>query len=100
MLLALLIVAPLLFLYYAFSWGYVLSCMYTWFILSANPTLPHFTIVQFIGFSMFANALIRPTKSREVKSEYAEDGTRYFISQLIMPWVTLLFAWAFHAYYF
>jgi len=100
MLLALLIIVPLLFLYTAFSWGYVLSCMYQWFILSAIPTMPMFTVVQFIGFSLFANTLIRHTAPKSVKAEYAEDGTAYLVGQLILPWSTWLFAWAFHAYYF
>jgi hypothetical protein len=94
-LLGLLIAIPLLFLYSAFSWGYVLSCLYTWFVLSAAPTLPHFTIVQFIGFSIFANAFIRH-QPVHIKDEY-KDTKSVWTNTLLEPWVILFFAWAFHA---
>jgi hypothetical protein len=100
MLLVLLIIIPLLYLYNAFSWGYVLFCLYNWFVLSAMPTLPVFTTLQFVGFSIFANALIRHVPPMSIKSEYTEDRTQYYVGLLMSPWITLFFAWLLHAYYF
>jgi len=83
--------------YYAFSWGYVISILYGWFILPAVPTLPHFTVLQFVGFSLFANALIRHS-STSVKKEYRDsyDSTLVWFS----PWLTLFCAWVIYAIWF
>jgi phosphate/sulfate permease len=83
--------------YYAFSWGYVLSILYSWFVLSAVPTLPHFTVLHFVGFSLFANALIRHN-STSVKKEYKDqdDANLSWFS----PWLTLFCAWVIHAIWF
>jgi hypothetical protein len=99
--LLLLLLVPILFLYNVFSWGYILSCLYYWFVLPTIPTLPTFTLIQFIGFMFFVDALIRHPSQRTIKSEYLEDDkTKYYITQLVLPWATLFFAWAFHAIFF
>ena len=95
---ALLILLPLMFLYSAFSWGYVLFLMYHWFVLSAMPTLPHFTIIQMIGLSLTANVLIRHS-SQHIKSEYKDDNM-FWTNAILSPWITLFITWAFHALYF
>lgn len=83
--------------YSTFSWGYVLHVMYGWFILSAIPTLPHFTVLHFVGFSLFANALVRHS-SDSIKSEYKDKSKESL--HWISPWLTLLVAWIVHSIWF
>lgn len=83
--------------YFAFSWGYVISVFYGWFVLSAIPTLPHFTVLQFVGFSLFCNALVR-SHSNSIKKEYREDDDRSM--SFLGPWIVLLFGYIIHSIWF
>jgi hypothetical protein len=80
-----------LILYGAFSWGFVTYTFYNWFVLTSFPDLPHFSIVQFIGFSLFLNTLIRHG-SVSIKEEY-KDKTHEYISMFLNPWLILFFGW-------
>jgi len=80
--------------YFAFSWGYVISILYGWFILPAVPNLPHFTVLQFVGFSLFANALIRHSPT-SIKKEYRDPDDSYLV--WLSPWLTLFCAWVIYA---
>ena len=80
--------------YFAFSWGYVIHIFYGWFVLSAIPTLPHFTVLQFVGFSVFCNALIR-SHSTDIKEEYKDPEAKKF--SFISPWLVLLFGYIIHS---
>ena len=93
-----LIIIPLLFLYSAFSWGYVTHMLYNWFILSSFSNLPHFTTLQFIGFSFFLNTLIRSTPTH-LKDEYSNKQA-FWGYMILGPWFVLVLGWAFHALYF
>jgi uncharacterized membrane protein len=81
----------LLVLYGAFSWGYVSHTFYGWFILPIFNDLPHFTVIQFVGFSLFLNTIIRHGATH-IKDEY-KDKTTEHVSVFLMPWLVLLFGW-------
>jgi len=81
----------LIVLYGAFSWGYVSYTFYNWFVLPTFTDLPHFTIIQFVGFSLFLNTLIRHS-STHIKDEY-KDKTTEHVSAFLMPWLVLFFGW-------
>jgi hypothetical protein len=83
--------------YYSFSWGYVISVFYGWFVLSAIPTLPHFTVLQFVGFSLFCNALIRGN-STHLKDEYKDEYSKKF--SFFGPWLVLLVGYVIHSIWF
>jgi hypothetical protein len=81
----------LLVLYGAFSWGYVSHTFYGWFILPIFNDLPHFTVIQFVGFSLFLNTIIRHGATH-IKDEYKDKITEH-VSVFLMPWLVLLFGW-------
>jgi hypothetical protein len=84
-------VVAILILYGAFSWGFVSYTFYNWFVLTSFPELPHFGIVQFIGFSLFVNTIVRHG-SVFIKDEYKDKKLEY-ISLFLNPWLTLFFGW-------
>lgn len=83
--------------YNAFIWGFIAHTLYGWFILSAFADAPHFSILQFVGFSLFLGAL-KPSLGVSIKSEY-EDQNKMWGKILITPWLVLLFAWFIHLFY-
>lgn len=83
--------------YNAFVWGFVAHTLYGWFVLSAFPDAPHFSILQFVGFSLFLSAL-KPQIGQSLKSEY-EDNGKMWGKLLLTPWLVLLFAWFIHLFY-
>ncbi len=83
--------------YNAFVWGLVAHTMYGWFVLSAFPDATHFSILQFVGFSLFLSA-IKPSIGESFKSEY-EDNGKMWSKLLLTPWLVLLFAWFIHLFY-
>lgn len=82
----------LMLTYSAFSWGYVASVFYGWFILPNFPTLPHFTVAQFVGFMIFANVTINRTSPGFIKDDY-KDKLSEWLYFFISPWLTLFFGW-------
>ena len=83
--------AALLIIYGAFAWGYVIYVLYNWFVLTALPDLPHFTVIQFIGFSLFLRAIM-PVSTTYLKDEY-ENKTTKVIHNFLGPWIILSFSW-------
>lgn len=83
--------AALLIVYGAFAWGYVIHVLYNWFVLTALPDLPHFTIVQFIGFSLFLRAIM-PINITYLKDEYEDKGVKW-THNILGPWIVLCFSW-------
>ena len=81
----------ILILYGAFSWGFVTYTFYNWFVLTSFPDLPHFSIIQFIGFSLFLNTVIRHG-SVYIKDEYKDKKVEY-IAMFLNPGLILLFGW-------
>ena len=84
----LLFVAILLVVYSYVAWGFVSYTLYNWFVLTAIPELPTFSIVQFIGFHLFLNCIIR-TPTQHLKDDYV-DTDKTAISVILTPWVVLL----------
>lgn len=80
-----------LIVYTSLSWGFVSYTFYNWFILTSIDGLPHFTMIQFIGFALFLNALIRGNSSY-IKDEF-KDKTQMYMGVLLNPWITLFFGW-------
>ena len=84
--------AMLLILYSALSWGYVTYVLYNWFVLTSLTELPHFTVTQFIGFTLFLQALM-PRIPNYINDEYKDKTTMYTMN-FLGPWIVLLFSWA------
>lgn len=78
-------------LYNVFSWGYVCSVFYKWFILTSFPNLPQFDYVQFIGFMLFIGVLTHKD-SVNIKNEYKDEGVGH-VQILLGPWLVLLMGW-------
>lgn len=81
-------------LYNSFSWGYVASIIYKWFILSQFVNLPDIKWWQFSGIMFFINCFIHNTTSSYIKEENL-DTSKGLRSSLILPWIVLLSAWIF-----
>jgi hypothetical protein len=83
----------LLVLYGAFVGGFILYKMWYWFLIPVFPMLPHISINEAIGISLFLS-LIKSYTSKE----YSYNGTEIkqkvdWASAFITPWLVLLFAW-------
>lgn len=87
--LAILLGLSLLLVYGCFSWGFVAWKFYGWFILTAIPTAPDFTVIQFIGFSFFLYVIL-PKYSNNIKSEYKENTTTTVLGAVLAPWLVLI----------
>jgi hypothetical protein len=87
--LAILFGVCVLLIYGCFSWGFVAWKFYGWFIVTAIPNAPDFTVTQFIGFSFFLYVIL-PKVSVDIKSEYKEDATTRIIGAVIAPWIVLI----------
>lgn len=81
----------MLLIYNAFAWGYVNYLLYNWFILP-SIMLPKFTILEFIGFTLFISTLIRSFNPL-IKDKYKEKFSIRFIIPIISPWFSLICAW-------
>lgn len=93
LILALLLI-PLLVIYGAFSWGYVASIIYAWFIIPTFPNAPELMWWQLAGIMFFVNCFVHNSSVHYMKDEY-KDETNGFIVFFIGPWLTLLGAWIF-----
>ena len=89
----------LLIVYSAFSWGFVTYKLYGWFVLPTFTEFPHFTVLQFVGFALFVNALIRHGNSTSIKDEYKDKKNEY-LGAFLSPWLTLVFSWFIYALFF
>lgn len=83
--------AAILIIYSSFAWGYIIYVFYNWFVLTSLPDLPHFSITQFIGFSLFLRAIM-PTVTTHIKDEYL-DKTNQYVFTFLGPWIFLSFGW-------
>lgn len=84
--------------YNAFSYGYVASVFYGWFILPMFPNLPHFTYLQFVGITLFLIALFPKHSSSNVKSEYKDDNGLW--GTFLKPWILLILGAIIHSIWF
>lgn len=90
---AILILVLLFFaiIYSSWSWGFVAHKFYGWFVLTAIPSLPHFSTTEFIGFCLFISCITNKSQS-SIKEEY-EDKTKVWSYIILSPWVVLLCGW-------
>lgn len=88
--------AVVVILYSAFAWGFVVSKFYLWFILPVFPSLPYFSILQFIGFLLFLSAVM-PKHYSGLKDEY-EDKSKIWSYGLLNPWITLTIGYLIHCF--
>jgi hypothetical protein len=96
--LGLFIITIFLIPYYAFSWGYVISEYYIWFIPEYfRQSLPNFTLLQFVGFSLFSNVLIR-SNTLFIKKEYKEEYE--LVMMILAPWITLALGYVIYSIWF
>ena len=87
-----------LILYNTFSWGYVASVFYKWFVLLWFPDLPQFGYLQFIGFILFIS-VIMPKHTEEIKDEYV-NHEKTVLNYVIKPWLTLFVGWIIKLFFF
>jgi len=85
-------------IYNSLTWGFVLTKFYAWFILSAIPTLPEFSLLQFIGFAFFIAAIMPKYSSDVIKDEFKNSQATLF-GALLSPWITLLIGYLLHLFY-
>ena len=78
--------------YSAFTWAFVISKFYGWFILSQFTNLPNITLIHFIGISLFIHALFPKNIGECIKSEYVEKDTKWG-TFILAPWIILLAGW-------
>ena len=76
-------------LYNSFSWGFVASKFYLWFVLSIFPTAPHFTVTQFIGIAFFIMAIMPKNSIDNLKEEYKSKENMWF-TLFFSPWISLI----------
>lgn len=93
LLLALLLI-PIMVIYSAFSWGYVASIIYTWFILPTFPDAPTLLWWELAGIMFFINCFVHESAKDTIKKEYKEEYSG-LIGVIIHPWLVLLGAWIF-----
>ena len=84
--------------YHVFSYGYVTYIFYGWFVLPMIPQLPHFTVLQFVGFILFLSVL-RPESETHLKDEFKDQMTMW-LSLIINPWLMLFLGWIVHSIWF
>lgn len=88
----------LIIMYSVLSWGYVISILYSWFILPIFPELPHnISIMGFIGLALFIEAITHKSPT-SIKDEY-KDKSNQWVTLLLSPWLTLFGAWIIHLFY-
>lgn len=85
---------PFLVLYLSFSWGFVASIIYSWFITPVFPNSPDLNWMQFAGIMFFINCFVHSSTSAYIKDE-CKDSTNGFTTSVLSPWMLLLGAWIF-----
>jgi hypothetical protein len=91
--LGIMLLIPLLVLYSTFSWGYVASIIYMWFVIPVFPEVPVLLWYQFAGFMLLFNCFNHKS-STTIKKEFKEKNID-IVMMFLSPWLTLLGAWIF-----
>jgi len=79
-------------IYSWFSYGYVLSILWSWFILPVF-NLPSLSVVQAIGVMIVFRSLSNYTATKEDKEETTSQKVAKVIVGLVWPWLFLGTAW-------
>lgn len=83
---------PIIVLYSAWAYGFVLYKFYYWFLIPVFGGLPLITFVQAIGISCFVS-LFKNNTSSGIKDEYKDDKYTRIIGVLLAPWLGLFGGW-------
>ncbi len=94
-LVGLICIIPLLIIYSSFSWGYVATVFWTWFILPIFPQSPIFTWAQLAGIMFVVNCFVHSSKTA-VKEEYKDSSSEILLG-ILGPWLALFGGWIFHS---
>ena len=97
--LGILALIPILLFYNAFSWGFVCSKFYLWFIVSVIPGVPQFTVLQFIGFMFFLLAIMPKHNHAEINEEHLKNKYQHFSTLMLAPWMCLLCGYLIYLFY-
>jgi hypothetical protein len=87
-------------LYGIFAYGFVITCMWEWFVLPLFPALASvkFGILQAAGLLLFVRFFTvtyhYTTKAKVEKT--TSDKVIEIVMPIIFPWISLFFAWALH----
>jgi len=95
--LGVLVLVPIIVLYSSFSWGYVATIFWGWFIIPLFPDLHSFTWIQFAGIMFLVNCFTSYSKI-QIKDEY-KDNVVSWTQIILAPWLTLLGGWILHLFY-
>jgi len=95
--LGVLVLVPIIVLYSSFSWGYVATIFWGWFIIPLFPDLHSFTWIQFAGIMFLVNCFTKHSKT-QIKDEY-KDNVVSWTQLIVAPWLTLLGGWVLHLFY-
>src|SRR5690606_39400609 len=76
-------------LYQSFSWGYVSSILYKWFILPFSPELPELTWIQLAGVMFFVTCFFHSSTTSYLKDE-VKDNKSCTLTLLIYHLITLV----------
>jgi len=90
-----LIIAMLVTIVSAFSYGWVALVMYRWFVL---PIIgwPHLSYSQMTGIIAFVSVFF--SKSTSIKEEYQLEASEMYLKSLLTPWVCLFVGWMVHIF--
>lgn len=70
--------------------GFVLKHLWSWFIVTTFPAIPHLTIVQALGLSLvIAQIVHRPTPPVTTDEEKKQFAKNVLAHIFITPWIML-----------
>lgn len=94
-----LLIVGIVVVYGSFSWGFVASKFYGWFVLPAFPTLPHFTVTEFVGFMLFIGVMTHKGTGQLIDKKYRDEVGEWAMV-ILAPWLTLLLGWGLYSVFF
>jgi len=94
-----LLALPFLTVYSYFANGFILSKLWSWFIVTTFGLEP-LTIVQAIGVSMVVGFLTSHRASTNNKDKTTSDTIAEVLIALLSPWFTLLIGWIIYSTWF
>lgn len=89
--------AILLIIYAIYSYGILVYYFYYWFIIPIFTTLPHLTVLQSIGISLFISLFGHNSSSPEYEGKDIKKKKNY--AYIIKPWFILLIGYLFKTYW-
>lgn len=93
------LIVSILVVYASFSWGFVAFKFYGWFILPVFPDLPHYSVIQFIGFLFFIGVFTSKGGSTQIKKELRDETSEWTMT-ILSPWISLILGWLMYSVFF